>query len=142
MCAKASEVTEHVSVSYPKHQFDPVELLDFLRLDGFDRDWKRLRFDDLDFRILRALISLAPTRPPVISGTGGLRKVRFSAPKSHAGKRSGARVCYAYFGAFGIVLLVHAYAKSTKDDLSEREKKQIRTLLRAFERSLAKGPLH
>lgn len=142
MAAKASALTERVSLSYASHEFEPAELLNFVRLDGFTQDWKRLRLTDQDMKALRVLIATAPLTAPVIRGTGGLRKVRFSPPKSHRGKSSGVRVCYAYYPAYCIVLLTHAYPKNRKDDLSPAECVAIRKALKGFERRLGKGPLH
>jgi len=62
----------------------------------------------------------------VIAGTGGLRKMRFGRPSDRIGKRSGVRVCYVHFSQHAIVLLVTAYGKNERDDLTPREKKYIR----------------
>lgn len=61
----------------------------------------------------------------VIPGTGGLRKIRFGRAGDRVGKRGGLRVCYVLFPEHGIALLVTAYGKNQKDDLSAAEKKQI-----------------
>lgn len=142
MPAKASAVTERVALTYAKHEFDPVELLNFVQLDGFPKDWKRLKLDDDDMQALRVMIATSPSAAPVISGTGGLRKLRFSPPQSHRGKSSGVRVCYSYFREFGIVLLVEAYSKNRKEDLAAGERRAIKAALDRFERGLRKGPLH
>jgi hypothetical protein len=80
---------------------------------------------------------LDPERPPVVPGTRGLRKIRF-APKSwQAGKRGGARVCFAYFKQYGLVALVLAYDKGRKDTLSSDEKRVIRARIQEIEMFLA-----
>ena len=72
---------------------------------------------------------LSPKGAPVVQGTGGLRKLRFSPARWRQGKRGALRVCYAYFEDLKIVLLALVYPKNEKDDLSAAEREAIRTLL-------------
>ena len=140
--AKASEITEKVTIEYAPHEFEPVEMLDFIQLDGFKRAWRRLALTDEDQKVLRLMISMSPARAPIVSGTGGLRKFRFVDPKSNRGKSGGYRVCYAYFSTQGIVLLVRIYAKNQKDNLSRAECNEIKGEIEKFERQLNVSPLH
>lgn len=57
---------------------------------------------------------------------GGLRKLRFGRAEERIGKRAGIRVCYVYFKEHWTVLLVVAYGKNEKDDLTAGEKRSIR----------------
>jgi hypothetical protein len=139
--AKASEITEEVTVHYAAHEFEPLEMLDFIQLDGFKRSWRRLGLTDLDLKALRTMIATAPGIAPVIQGTGGLRKFRFKDPKSNRGKSGGYRVCYAYFESHGIALLVQIYPKSRKDDLSASERRNIKEQLEQFGHLLERKPL-
>lgn len=61
-----------------------------------------------------------PDAGNVIKGTGGLRKVRTAAKGK--GKRGGARVIYYYFADKSQIVLLLAYPKGVKDDLSAKEK--------------------
>jgi hypothetical protein len=70
-----------------------------------------------------------PKRAPVISGTGGLRKLRFSPPQWEMGKSGAVRVCYAYFEEYGIVFLIVVYRKSEKDNLTAAERAAIKTYI-------------
>ena len=82
-----------------------MEELSFIQLSAFSKNWKRLGLTDDDLRVLESAIQNGPTTPPVMKGTGGLRKIRF-APLSHGGGKSGgARACYAYFPDFALVYL-------------------------------------
>lgn len=108
---------------------DPIGLLTFVQLSPFTKAWERLGCDDSDLRALEMAIMIDPSRSPVEPGTGGLRKLRFSREVTNVGKRSAARVCYAYFPIAGTVVLVTAYAKNEKLTLSTQEKQSIRTLL-------------
>jgi hypothetical protein len=67
-----------------------------------------------------------PEAGDVVSGTGGLRKMRFGRMADQIGKRKGIRVCYVYFKEHWTVLLVAAYDKNEKDNLTATEKKYIR----------------
>ncbi|TVR99401.1 MAG: addiction module toxin RelE [Phycisphaerales bacterium] len=92
--------------------------------------------DDSDLRALEMAIMIDPARSPVEPGTGGLRKLRFSREATNVGKRSSARVCYAYFPIAGTVVLVTAYAKNEKLTLSPQERQSIRSLLDEIDRFL------
>ena len=123
---------------YQDHQLTPEDYLHFVELDEFGDDWERLGLDvDDDLWALQILIMSNPKGPPVIGGTGGLRKVRFAPRRWKTGKRGAVRVCYVYFPDHWIVLLVTAYAKREKDDLTDEEKAGIRTYIRQVEVWLA-----
>lgn len=87
---------------------------------------------DDDLQALEFQILDGPAVAPVVRGTGGLRKTRFAPSKWKQGKSGAIRVGYVYFQDFGIVLLLLAYAKSAKDDLTPDDKKTIRTLIDAI----------
>jgi hypothetical protein len=120
----------------PERLLSSEDLLTFIELDGFSDDWRRLGLEDTDLAALQIAIMCAPDKPPVIKGTGGLRKIRF-APKSWGtGKSGGARVCYAYFQQFSTVLLVVAYSKNEQDNISPQHRKAYRSLIERVEKLL------
>ena len=82
-----------------------------------------------------------PKFVPVISGTGRLRKLRFSPPESNRGKRGAFRICYALFREFGVVVLVTLYAKNEKDDLTDHDKRSISTVLDRIQEKLDQGEI-
>lgn len=123
---------------YDPAAFQPEDLLTFIELRGFREDWKRLRLHDEDLSALQFAIMAAPRDSPVVPGTDGLRKLRFAPAQWGKGKRGAARVCYVYFEEFGIVLLVVAYAKSERDDLSPDDKRIIREMIRREKEALGK----
>jgi len=63
----------------------------------------------------------------IIPGSGGLRKLRWSA-KGH-GKRGGIRSIYYWFVSQDTILLLYAYPKSKRDDLTPEQLKQLRKLV-------------
>ncbi|OJW54602.1 MAG: hypothetical protein BGO67_02765 [Alphaproteobacteria bacterium 41-28] len=72
-------------------------------------------------------IAVDPLNWPVIRGTGGIRKARFS--RESIGKRGGGRVCYLYLTIYETIYFLSAYAKNDKEDLSEQDKKKMRKLV-------------
>lgn len=134
---KKSRRNHRVELSYPKHVFNPENLLHFIELRQFTEGWDDLGLDDEDdLTALQLMIMVGPKKHPVISGTGGLRKMRFAPDHWNAGKRGAARVCYVYFQEYGIVLLAIAYGKNEKDDLKAAEKKAIAKLIVEIEKEL------
>ena len=126
---------------YPGHLLDPEDLLSFIESSVFRRAWKGCDLTDDDLFELQLLIMVHPKGPPVIEGTGGLRKVRFSPTGSPHGKSGSHRVCYVYYEEFGLVLLVTAYPKNKKDDLSAAARKTIRKMIEEQHKLLARGPV-
>ncbi len=66
-------------------------------------------------------IALDPTVGSVISGTGGIRKIRWSVPGR--GKRGGIRTIYFYHVGPEEIYLLTAYGKSSQSDLTPQDKK-------------------
>ena len=116
-------------------------MLDFIELHGFTDEWHDLGLNDDDLLVLQIDIMRGPGAAPVIKGTGGLRKVRFSPPRWRTGKRGAARVCYVYLQEWSIVLLVTVYLKKEKDDLSAAERKAIRQVIERIRQELSKRPI-
>lgn len=117
--------------------FDPEKWPRFVWFPSFLRDWDRLGLDGEDLRSLEFEILKAPTRAPVIKGTGGLRKLRFSGRKSTRGKSGSNRVCYVYFPEFGTIALAVVFGKNEKDDLSPVDRNAIAAMIRAYSQELA-----
>ena len=83
------------------------------------------RLDDDDYRALQITLLLRPEQGPVIPGSGGLRKIRWSA--EGRGKRGGLRVIYFWDKASSTLYMLFLYQKNEQGDLSTT---QIRTLAR------------
>jgi hypothetical protein len=125
------------TLEYPKHAFQPVDLVTFVELDGFSDDWKDLGLSDDDLMALQIMIMAGPKASPVIPGTGGLRKMRFAPAAWRKGKRGAMRVCYVYLEEWAAVLLVVAYSKKEKSTLSQADRKAYRQLIQRIEKEFA-----
>ena len=119
--------------------FNPKPWLRFVETKTFTRKWKQLDLSDETLRGLQAAIMLGPQRPPVIEGTGGLRKIRFADGKSSKGKSGSYRTCYVYFSDYGIVFLVTVFGKNEKDHLTKAEKNLAAEMIREIEDQLDQG---
>ena len=117
--------------------FDTEDLLHFIELPQFTRRWEQLGLDDeVDLTALQLAIMANPRNGDVIRGTGGLRKLRFAPQRWSIGKSGAARVIYAYFEEFGIVLLCLVYGKNEAGDLSEAVKKLLKKTMNEIEAEL------
>lgn len=97
----------------------------FIETDIFTQDVKEL-LDDDEYRIFQVFLAVQPDRGALIPGTGGLRKVRWTAQGK--GKRGGGRVIYFHHVIRTEIRLLLIYRKGIKDDLSPQEKAILRTL--------------
>ena len=138
MGKKHNRRTKHALV-YPQHVFKPKEFLRFIELRSFSEGWDDLGLNDEDLSALQILIMLNPLGPPVVRGSGGLRKIRFAPARWRTGKSGAARIGYAYFKEYGAALLIIAYAKGEKEDLTADERKTIRRLIERVKGEFASG---
>ena len=106
----------------------------FIETNEFTRRWEQLGFTDEDLRKLENSILENPQIGKVIKGTGKLRKMRFSFPGR--GKRGSVRVCYVDFFLHDSVYMITVYAKNEKENLSQKEKNDIKKAIEKLEESL------
>jgi hypothetical protein len=110
----------------------------FVQLSPFVADWRKLKLGDDALRALELAIARDPLAGPIMSGTGGLRKIRFAPTESGKGKSGSLRVGYAYFVVNEQIVLVKAFGKSDQANFTPAERNQIRKLLTAYKESLEK----
>ena len=70
-----------------------------------------------------------PEKGVFISGTGGIRKLRWRTGKDNKGKRGGIRVFYYYDKKIILVLLITLFKKSEKENIDTSEKMELKKLL-------------
>jgi hypothetical protein len=116
----------------------PESLLEFFELEPFVRRWKKYGFPDEELGNLEIEIMAGPRLHPVIPGTRGLRKMRYSPASWRKGKSGALRVCYVYFERWGAVALLIVYAKHEMDDIPEGMKPAFNVAIDEIETHLEK----
>ena len=100
--------------------------MEFIETPTFTRDIEALLSDD-EFARLQADLAAKPDFGNLIQGSGGIRKVRWRL--SGRGKSGGVRVIYYWAVSADQILLLRAYAKSAKTDLTPREISELRQIV-------------
>jgi mRNA-degrading endonuclease RelE of RelBE toxin-antitoxin system len=93
----------------------------------FTKQVKQL-LDVESYRLLQLRLIADPEAGALIPGTGGLRKIRWQG--SGRGKRGGIRAIYYWATKDDVVLMLLAYPKNERDDLSPEQKKVLRALVK------------
>ncbi len=75
-------------------------------------------------------IAADPEAHPVVAGTNGVRKARWSRPGM--GKRGGVRLIYYFWMESSAVVLITIYAKNEKENLTDADKKEIRRAIKSL----------
>ena len=81
---------------------------------------------DADYRRFQITLALNPEAGDIIRGSGGLRKIRWSA--QGRGKRGGIRIIYYLIEDDEIYLLL-AYPKNKQEDLTHEQLRILRNLV-------------
>jgi len=99
----------------------------FVETPVFTREMLRLLRDD-DYRSLQLALLFRPEAGAIISGGGGLRKLRWSLPGR--GKRGGIRVIYYWQKGEEVIYLLFVYPKNRQEDLTPQQLKILRNLVK------------
>ena len=99
----------------------------FIETTSFTKRITTILADD-DYRKLQDALALRPEAGPVISGSGGIRKVRWARPGS--GKRGGIRVIYFWAPDEQVVYLLLVFPKNVQDDLTAEQLGLLRRAVR------------
>ena len=108
------------------------QLLTFIETPVFTEQITSL-LDDDEYSEFQAMLVANPEAGRVISGAGGLRKIRWKDPGRQKGKRGGIRIIYYYRIHVGQVLLLTAYDKDHQSDLSASQKRLFREIIRKWQ---------
>ena len=84
--------------------------------------------DDEAYRALQIALLLRPEQGPLISGSGGLRKIRWAG--SGRGKRGGIRIIYYWHPRDEMFYMLFAYAKNEQGDLTPSQIRMLGQLVR------------
>ena len=82
--------------------------------------------DDDSYQALQNFLIDQPMAGDTIQGTGGLKKLRWSA--NGKGKRGGIRTIYLYLSKREHIHFLTIYAKNEMDDLSADQKKVLKII--------------
>ena len=80
---------------------------------------------------MKATIAANPLAHPVIRGTDGFRKTRWS--RGASGKSGGVRAIFYYFVSGDTVFVTLLYAKNEMENLTHDQEKQFKRLAQAIE---------
>lgn len=103
----------------------------FVETDEFRSRWQKLGMTQEDLRELQNHLLEHPDAGPIISGAGGVRKLRWA--RKGRGKSGGVRVAYADFGSRETTWLVTVFGKNEKADLSPEERKAIKAFVKSLQ---------
>lgn len=106
--------------------------IEFIETSMFTRQIKALATDD-ELKELQAILIESPDKGDLITGTGGLRKVRMAT--GNQGKSGSARVIY-FLATAEVIYLVMAYPKSEKDSLTNAEKAELKLLTQQLKKEV------
>jgi mRNA-degrading endonuclease RelE of RelBE toxin-antitoxin system len=82
---------------------------------------------DDEYRLFQNMLLTRPDAGKVIPGSGGLRKLRWTA--EGRGKRGGLRVIYYWFTAGSTIMLLFIYPKNVQDNLTTDQLKQLKKVV-------------
>ena len=88
----------------------------------------RQLLDAESYRLLQLRLLTDPHAGALIPGSGGLRKIRWKG--SGRGKRGGIRAIYYWANDHDVVLMLLAYPKNEKDDLTPQQKRILSALVK------------
>jgi len=111
---------------------------EFVLMPEFDKQWKGMGLDDEDLYRLQDELLKNPMIGPVMRGTGGLRKMRFSLEGK--GKSGGSRVLYVDFYIHKTIFLIYAYPKSERENITQAERNIYRQLIAQLDENLGRKP--
>lgn len=107
-----------------------IRCVRIIRTKRYVKDLKRLRATLRDIAALEHSIAEHPTAGDVIPGLGGIRKIRFGI--ANKGKRGGGRAVYFLMVADDAAIMLFAYAKSEREDLSAEQRKAALEIMKEF----------
>jgi mRNA-degrading endonuclease RelE of RelBE toxin-antitoxin system len=82
---------------------------------------------DEEYRQLQLAIASQPAVGPILRGSGGIRKLRWSA--QGRGRRGGVRVIYYWAVAQDQILMLFIYPKNEQDTLSQEQLRLLKSIV-------------
>ncbi len=101
----------------------------FVYVENFDQNWKKQGLGAAEQRELELQLLTDPGQGDVITGTGGLRKMRFSPESEHQGKSGAYRIIYLDIQTSSHTILLLIYAKNQQGNLKPDQKRALKQLV-------------
>ena len=111
-------------------------LRSFIEIPFFYKKWTELGLSDSELKSLQGLLLDNPAAGNIMQGTGGVRKLRMAI--RNRGKSAGIRICYVDFEEYGLIYLLTVYQKKDQENLSNKEKNEIKELVKLLKDEAAK----
>lgn len=108
-----------------------IHPMKIVRTKRYLKDLKRIRATEVEADAIDQMIAANPEAGDVIEGLGGVRKIRFAL--RNKGKSGGGRAIYLLMIGDDLAVLLTAYAKNEKSDLTPADRKAIMSVLREIE---------
>jgi hypothetical protein len=102
----------------------------------YRREAKRL-LSELEIAAMEAAVAADPEAHPVVPGTGGVRKARWS--RQGKGKSGGVRVIYYYWVSDNKVYMLYVYAKNEQADMDAAGRKAAKKFVEELKHGKEKG---
>ena len=102
----------------------------------YEREAKRL-LTDVEIETMEASIAADPEAHPIVPGTGGVRKARWS--RQGRGKSGGVRVIYYYWVSDNEVYMLFMYAKNEQADMDAAGRKAAKKFVGDLKHAKEKG---
>ncbi len=103
-----------------------------VRTNRYLKDVKKLKASAEDVDAMERTIAANPLAGAAIRGLKGVRKIRFRI--ADRGKSGGGRAIYFVLLADDTVVMLTAYAKAVKEDLSPDDRRAILSVLKELNR--------
>lgn len=114
-----------MTLTYPRHRFQPEDLLNFIESTKFTAEWAALGLDDEDdLWSLQTCIMVKPRGDEEIKGTGGIHRHQHFF--HHRRDVTCITVYYGYFEEYGIVYLSCTDEREGHVEFSLEEQTAIR----------------
>jgi hypothetical protein len=94
--------------------------------------WAKEYLSDVSLAELQRELLNDPDAGAVMTGCGGLRKMRVADPRRGKGKRGGIRVIYLHVADAELIFLMDIYDKDDRADLSTDEKKVLKCVAESY----------
>jgi len=108
-----------------------------LQTEKFKKEIKKLllskKMQSDDFETLKKELAENPCAGDLISGAGGIRKIRIKS--SSKGKSGGFRICYYYYVKNEEIYLILVYQKNEQENITQEQKKFLKEIANEIKNS-------